>query len=81
MVVKQSLTKVLFETKEANLVEIFDEQDLLCAVLMRVADGDLWQVGLKGDPDFEQFARQNGYKTASIIHPHIFPANGKLAAQ
>jgi hypothetical protein len=69
VVVKSSLQKVLFESAEARLIEIFDNLGNLCGILVRAVDDHLWMVSVKGDPDFEQFARQNGYKTATIEHP------------
>jgi predicted GNAT family acetyltransferase len=69
LVIKSSINKVLFETEEARLVEIFDSSGNLCGILIRVMDGALWQVSVKGDADFDAFAKSHGYKTASSRVP------------
>jgi hypothetical protein len=69
LVVKSSLNKVLFESEEARLVEIFDREGNLCGILIRVMEGALWQMAVRGDDDFDAFAKSHGYKTASTRVP------------
>ncbi len=69
VIVKRSLLHKLYETDQANLIEIFDRDNNLCALLMRAGSGRLWQVAVKGDDDFEAFVQHHGYKTASSAYP------------
>ena len=78
VVLKSSLRNKIFETDKASLIEIFDKDENLVGIVMKVVNGQLWQVGLQGDPDFESFARQNGYKTATIVLPVRPTIHGKI---
>ena len=81
VVLKNSLRNKLFETDQANLIEIFDADTNLVGILLKAVNGQLWQVSLQGDPDFESFARQNGYKTATIIHPGTPTIHGTITTK
>ncbi len=50
-------------SKKASVVEVYNSDDVLTAVLMKVLDDQHWACTTKADPDWDSALKQLGYIT------------------
>lgn len=58
---KDALSKPIFETSEASVVEFFDRNGSMNALLARQFTDDMWVLVTKLDPDWEATLVRLGY--------------------
>jgi len=58
---KDALSEPIFETKEASVVEFYDRNGNMNALLARQFSDDMWALVTKLDPDWEATLIRLGY--------------------
>jgi len=58
---KDALSKPLYETNEASVVEFFDRNNSMNALLCRQFSDDTWALVTKVDPDWHECLIRMGY--------------------
>lgn len=58
---KDALSKPIFETNDASVIEFYDSRGTMNALLVRQLSDDMWALTTKVDPDWEAALVRFGY--------------------